>query len=68
VWLRVILLWTACLGVGQAATDVLIEPEYLVRSWQMEDGLPDSSIKAIVQTRDGYLWLGTLRWRAVQDV
>jgi ligand-binding sensor domain-containing protein/signal transduction histidine kinase len=27
--------------------------------WQTEDGLPQNSITAIVQTRDGYLWLGT---------
>lgn len=29
------------------------------RSWQQEQGLPQSSIQAITQTRDGYLWLGT---------
>src|SRR5437660_12066194 len=27
--------------------------------WQTEDGLPQNSITAILQTRDGYLWLGT---------
>jgi PAS domain S-box-containing protein len=27
--------------------------------WQTEEGLPQNSVKAIVQTRDGYLWLGT---------
>lgn len=27
--------------------------------WQDKDGLPQNSIRAIVQTRDGYLWLGT---------
>jgi ligand-binding sensor domain-containing protein/signal transduction histidine kinase len=36
-------------------------PEYLVRSWHIEDGLPDASILAIEQTPDGYLWLGTPR-------
>jgi len=35
------------------------EPEWLVRSWQMEDGLPDSSVTAVAQTTDGYLWVGT---------
>ncbi|TAK56446.1 MAG: sensor histidine kinase [Bacteroidetes bacterium] len=28
--------------------------------WQTEDGLPQNSISCITQTRDGYLWLGTL--------
>ena len=27
--------------------------------WQIEDGLPQSTVRAIVQTRDGYLWFGT---------
>src|SRR5262249_13326778 len=28
-------------------------------SWTTEDGLPQNSINAILQTRDGYLWLAT---------
>src|SRR5262245_33534988 len=27
--------------------------------WQIEQGLPQNSVQAILQTRDGYLWLGT---------
>lgn len=27
--------------------------------WQTADGLPQNSVQAIVQTRDGYLWIGT---------
>jgi ligand-binding sensor domain-containing protein len=27
----------------------------------VEQGLPSNSVQAIVQTRDGYLWLGTAR-------
>jgi signal transduction histidine kinase/ligand-binding sensor domain-containing protein len=27
--------------------------------WLTRDGLPQNSVRAIVQTRDGYLWLGT---------
>ena len=27
--------------------------------WRIEDGLPQNSVRAIEQTRDGYLWLGT---------
>lgn len=32
---------------------------YIHQSWGIEQGLPQSSILAITQTRDGYLWLGT---------
>ena len=33
--------------------------QYRYRSWNTRDGLPQSSVEAVVQTRDGYLWLGT---------
>jgi ligand-binding sensor domain-containing protein/signal transduction histidine kinase len=33
--------------------------QYLQRIWQTRQGLPQSSIFAIQQTQDGYLWLGT---------
>ncbi len=29
------------------------------RSWGTEAGLPQNTVNAIVQTRDGYLWIGT---------
>lgn len=32
---------------------------YLHRSWTTNQGLPQNTVNAIVQTRDGYLWLGT---------
>jgi signal transduction histidine kinase/ligand-binding sensor domain-containing protein len=33
--------------------------QYGLDVWLTRDGLPQNSVKAIVQTRDGYLWLGT---------
>ena len=33
--------------------------EYGRQSWGMENGLPQNSVHALVQTRDGFLWLGT---------
>lgn len=33
--------------------------DYDLDFWREAEGLPQSRIRAIVQTRDGYLWLGT---------
>src|SRR6185503_21282601 len=32
---------------------------YAIKSWDTDDGLPQSTPRAILQTRDGYLWIGT---------
>lgn len=32
---------------------------YTSRTWQTEDGLPHNVVRAIAQTPDGYLWIGT---------
>lgn len=33
--------------------------DYLVHSWQTDDGLPQNWVTSIAQTPDGYLWVGT---------
>ena len=33
--------------------------QYVHEVWQNEQGLPQSTVTSIVQTREGYLWLGT---------
>jgi ligand-binding sensor domain-containing protein/signal transduction histidine kinase len=35
-------------------------PEWLARSWQSDEGLPDNTITGLAQIAGGYLWLGTL--------
>ena len=35
------------------------QPRYVRESWTTAQGLPQSSVRAILQTRDGYLWLAT---------
>ncbi|MGD0613884.1 MAG: two-component regulator propeller domain-containing protein, partial [Verrucomicrobiota bacterium] len=40
-----------------AATPPL--PNYFMRVWQTEEGLPENAVTAVVQTQEGYLWLGT---------
>ena len=42
---------------GLAGTNAPIP--YSVRIWQTDEGLPQNSVHAIAQTRDGYLWVGT---------
>jgi signal transduction histidine kinase/ligand-binding sensor domain-containing protein len=34
-------------------------PDYFTRTWQVEQGLPQNKVTAVVQARDGYLWAGT---------
>lgn len=46
------------LGVARAET-ALPAPGFHVRSWHIEDGLPDGTVTALAQTPDGYLWVGS---------
>ncbi len=34
-------------------------PEFVATFWKREDGLPDNSVNVLLQTRDGYMWIGT---------
>ncbi|HNX97044.1 MAG TPA: two-component regulator propeller domain-containing protein [Candidatus Aminicenantes bacterium] len=31
----------------------------VVKAWMVEDGLPQNTVRAVAQTRDGYIWCGT---------
>lgn len=33
--------------------------QYALDVWRAEQGLPSNTVSSIIQTRDGYLWLGT---------
>ena len=35
------------------------QPAYATRVWRTQDGLPENRVRAIAQTPDGYLWVGT---------
>jgi len=43
----------------RGAEAVSVGTEWLIRTWQTEDGLPENSATAMVQGPDGYLWFGT---------
>ncbi|HEY9172128.1 MAG TPA: two-component regulator propeller domain-containing protein [Verrucomicrobiae bacterium] len=46
-------------GMAVAATEAGPAAELVFRAWDTVAGLPQNSVTAITQTRDGYLWLGT---------
>jgi signal transduction histidine kinase/ligand-binding sensor domain-containing protein len=50
--------------LGCAALGLALEPStplasYGRQAWAMENGLPQNTVQALVQTRDGFVWLGT---------
>jgi len=45
--------------VARAADSELAETASAMLSWHSGDGLPSDSVTAIIQTRDGFLWIGT---------
>ncbi len=34
--------------------------EYVIDNWRTEHGLPNNNVTSILQSKDGYLWIGTL--------
>ena len=53
--LLAVLLWLSATVTPAYATNVT----WLARAWQSDDGLPNNTVASLVQTPDGYLWLGT---------
>ncbi len=43
-----------CSAQAPAAAD-----DYVIKNWEVEDGLPNNSATAMAQTEDGYIWFGT---------
>ena len=62
----ILVLRTACLFAAATAS-VRVPPshpasvitEFAQDTWRSSEGLPQNSVQTILQTRDGYLWLGT---------
>src|SRR5437867_2583496 len=49
-------IWLVEFSAGASTNPVI---PYSVRIWQADEGLPQNSVFAITQTKDGYLWVGT---------
>jgi ligand-binding sensor domain-containing protein/signal transduction histidine kinase len=61
--LAVAVLLGCAMHPGQADTNSLAAhstERFIVDQWQTEKGLPGHVVLAVTQTRDGYLWVGTL--------
>jgi signal transduction histidine kinase/ligand-binding sensor domain-containing protein len=56
---RTLLAWILLTASLPAADNSPIVPDYSVRPWRLEDGLPFETVTALHQGRDGHLWLGT---------
>ncbi len=57
-WIPVLLLALAS-APGHALNPDRKLNQYGLQIWQTDSGLPQNSVRAIVQTRDGYLWFAT---------
>ncbi|TVP54847.1 MAG: hybrid sensor histidine kinase/response regulator, partial [Gemmatimonadales bacterium] len=63
---------TAALAQSGQPTEPSLDPareltQYTVESWGEREGLPQNFVHSIVQSADGYLWLGTARGLARFD-
>jgi ligand-binding sensor domain-containing protein len=54
-----LIIFTTIFICFRGSMDGASNPEYLIKAWMIEDGLPQNSILSIRQTHDSYLWLGT---------
>ncbi|MBY0507646.1 MAG: hypothetical protein K2X03_27275 [Bryobacteraceae bacterium] len=54
-----ILICCVFFGSTLAAAPPLKLSQWILDSWNMDSGLPHSTVTSIEQTRDGYLWLAT---------
>jgi len=49
----VLMVWM-CMAIAAPA-----QQQYVIRTWNAEQGLPQDAVRAIAQTPDGYLWVAT---------
>ena len=60
-------IWSACAAgflLSHPPSGLALEPStaianYSRQTWMMENGLPQNTVTAVIQTRQGFVWLGT---------
>src|SRR5215831_8808662 len=66
LWSRLLAIFLILIG-GAGFQSRAVPANYFIRTWQVESGLPQNKVTAVVQSRDGYLWLGTYNGLACFD-
>lgn len=56
-WIGGLLVWWMMLGLPSITSAEA--PRFIIDVWSQEAGLPDSTVTAVTQTPDGFLWVGT---------
>ena len=46
-------------SAAQQGEGFWLHPDYIAQQWTTQDGLPTHSIRAVLKSRDGYLWIAT---------
>ncbi len=46
-------------GTSRLVAEIPPAQEFVAQTWQADHGLPQNSVQAFCQTRDGFLWIGT---------
>jgi ligand-binding sensor domain-containing protein/signal transduction histidine kinase len=56
----ILLVHVAMFASGALALQTLSVTDFMLHSWDTEDGLPSSRVNAVARTPDGYVWIATL--------
>jgi ligand-binding sensor domain-containing protein/signal transduction histidine kinase len=68
LWLSLLWIFAVLTSVAEKRSSNAVSAElgfqngqrtYVIDSWQMGDGLPGQTVNAVVESPDGYLWVGT---------
>ncbi|MBI4429445.1 MAG: hypothetical protein HY562_10045 [Ignavibacteriales bacterium] len=51
--------WLFYFLLSSMGFSIQLHAQYVIKQWNAEHGLPQSSPRCITQTHDGYLWVGT---------
>src|ERR1700681_403003 len=62
-----LIFWGGSVASGSQADPYNAIQGYGHQAWQAPEGLPQDSVQTILQTRDGFLWVGTERGLARFD-
>ncbi|NOG57631.1 MAG: hypothetical protein HND54_07850 [Bacteroidetes bacterium] len=49
----------ACFGQNAALLSKLYQPTSQIQNWTTKNGLPQNSVNSIIQSHNGFLWIGT---------